>query len=160
MCHFTGTTYWCWISFLRLWTTRKLNKRRPMKLLDYLVSAQKGANATPIWKITAFLLQYFIIFLYSCRWYWWSDGSVYRSQCLDNIGDIWLFVWGPLGSCSSNLFFSRNVLKITNNFRTVYNKQYIKRMCHHFSFCRFLRTKCWDIFYARDGHIGALVTIW
>lgn len=34
--------------------------------------------------------------LSSSRWHWRSDGAVYRSQCLNNTGNIWLPIWGKV----------------------------------------------------------------
>lgn len=30
------------------------------------------------------------------RWHWRSDGAVYRSQCFNNTGNIWLPIWGKV----------------------------------------------------------------
>lgn len=37
------------------------------------------------------------------RWYWRSDGAVYRSQCFNNTGNIWLPVWGTVIFFNSKL---------------------------------------------------------
>lgn len=34
------------------------------------------------------------VHLSSCRWHWRPDGSVHWSQCSNNIGNIWLPIWG------------------------------------------------------------------
>lgn len=34
--------------------------------------------------------------VFAPRWYWRSDGAVYRSQCFNNTGNIWLPVWGTV----------------------------------------------------------------
>ncbi len=78
--------------------------------------------------VFCFNIWFVIIFVYSLRWYWWSDGSVYWSQCLDNIGDIWLFIWG-LHSRMSDLSLSFAVM--CSWFKMI-SWKYIWQMLHHF----------------------------
>lgn len=118
---------------------------------------RKFTNVTPIWKIelsTALIFD-FLFYFYILSGDIGGQMGLFIGASVLTILEIFDYLYEVccVLACLIYPFFCCNVFMVTNNLLTVY-------FTNAAPFCRFLRTRCWDIFYARDGHIGALVTIW